>query len=245
LAEDDGGIKELAASIERHGLISPLTVVPDGDKFRLLAGHRRFQALKTLFAGSAPCNVIEPNPELEDEVTIAENLIRLNLSAIEEAYAFALHLERTGGSHVELAQKLGKERTYVTRRLMLLDLDDVTLGALQDGLINLSQALLLRQVDSASIREKFIEHTVEYGANVRVMNIWVANYQKEQASIRAQEGREITPDEVHLSREVFMACDRCNDPTSYDILRPVYLCARCRQIIASHKATQLIEEDAQ
>lgn len=237
ITENDPQINELAASIQRHGLFSPLTVIEENGQYRLLAGNRRLHALRMLAHTHAPCNVITPDPDLEDEITIAENLIRLDLSPVEEAYAFALHLNRTGQSHDQLADVLAKERTYVTRRLLLLDLDNTTLAALEDGLINLSQALLLRRIDDAAVREKFIEHAVEYGANVRVMNLWVSNYQKEEARAKADDNRDLEPTAYEPTREVYMACDRCSTPTSYDVLRPAYLCPTCRRAVANHRAT--------
>lgn len=235
LQDRNDEIEALAASIIRHGLISPLTVTPDNDGYRILAGNRRLKALRSINAPTATCNVVDVDDSLGDEITIAENLIRLNLSPVEEAYAFALHLESTGESHQELAQHLNKERTYVTRRLLLLDLDNATLGALEDETINLSQALLLRRIDDPEIREKFIGHAAEYGANVRVMTHWVANYEKDAARIRAAENREPTAQDIEPARQVYMECDRCGDPTSYDILRPAYLCPTCKRLLAQHR----------
>ena len=242
LDENDAGIKELAASIERHGLISPLTVVEENGKYRLLAGNRRLHAHRLLGRTHAACNVIAPSPDLESEITLAENLFRLNLSPVEEAYAFAIHLEHTSQSHDELADQLGKERTYVTRRLLLLDLDNTTLGAIEEGVINLSQALLLRRIPDADIRAKFIQHAIDYGANVRIMALWVANYEKEEARARAENNRDPNPAAFEPTREVFMPCDRCSTPTSYDTLRPAYLCTDCRRAIASHRALQDLQE---
>jgi len=243
LQADAQGIEELAASIQRHGLLSPLTVTPDDGGYRLLAGNRRYQALKAIGAQTAPCNVIEPDPALADEITLVENLIRLQLSPVEEAYAFALYLDSTGQTQEQLAHQLGQERTYVTRRLLLLDLDDVTLGALQEGIIGLSQALILRRIEQPGVRERFIEHAQNYGANVRVMNHWVNSYEQEQA--RAQAANEVTTESQAFepARQTFMACDRCTSPTAYDLLRPVYLCPDCRRLIVSQQALILSQKD--
>lgn len=238
LDEDDPEIRELANSISTHGLISPLAVTPEGANFRLLAGNRRLKALLTLGSEVAPCRVIEADGDLADQITIAENLFRRNLSPIEEAYAFAVYLERTGESHDALAKSLGKERTYVTRRLLLLDLDDVTLGALEEKTINLSQAIILRQVDDPEMRKKFIEHTETYGANVRIMSYWVNNYHQEQAKAKASQEAAPTAENYTPPREIFMACDRCGEPTSYDVLRPKYLCKECQRAIAALRAAK-------
>ena len=243
LQADDQGIEELAASIQRHGLLSPLTVTPDDGGYRLLAGNRRYQALQAIGAKTAPCNVIEPDPALADEITLVENLIRLQLSPVEEAYAFALYLNSTGQTQEELATQLGQERTYVTRRLLLLDLDDITLGALQEGIIGLSQALILRRIEQPAVRQRFIDHAQNYGANVRIMNHWVSAYEQEQARAQASNDTDAQPQTFEPARQTFMACDRCTEPTAYDLLRPVYVCPNCRRLIASQQALTLAQKD--
>lgn len=227
LQEDDPGIAELAASIERHGLISPLTVTPEGDKYRLLAGNRRFQALRSIGAIKAACSIVTVAEDFGAEITMVENLLRRDLSAVEEAYAFALYLGAVEATHEDLAKRLGKERTYVTRRLMLLDLDDNSLGAIEDGILSLSEALLLRRVDDLAVRLKFIEHADKYGCTVRVMEYWVSGYLRQKDAIERAEGRELTAGEVQVPREVMMLCDRCETPTRYNDLQTVYMCPGC------------------
>ncbi len=235
LDETDPGIQELAASIKRHGLISPLTVTPDGDKYRLLAGNRRYKALTMIGAQKAPCVIAKVDDTIQDEITIAENLLRKDLSPVEEAYAFALYLDATECTQDDLAERIGKERTYVTRRLMLLDLDDNSLGAIEDGIITLSEALYLRRVDDPEVRLKFIEHAAKYGCTARVMEYWVTDYLKRREAIRRAEEREITADEVSVPREVMMRCDRCGNPTRYNDLQTAYLCPTCYRRLVSER----------
>lgn len=242
LQVQDEGIPELAHSISEHGLISPLTVTLDEGGYRLLAGNRRLMAIKRLGWAEVPCIIVDADLDLGDQITIAENIIRRNLSPVEEAYAFAIYLQRTGETHEQLADRLGKERTYVTRRLLLTDLDDTTLAAIEEGIINLTQALQLRRVEDPDVREMFIEHAQRYGCNVRVMEVWVNNYQREQARARAQHERDVTPQEVEPPRQVFMACDRCGEATAYESLRPAYLCPNCKLIVATYRAQKAAEK---
>lgn len=235
---DPDGIQELAASIQRHGLLQPLIVAPDGDGYELLAGYRRYHALQSLAINTVPCRIIRTDPALHSEITIAENLIRQDLSSVEEAYAFALYLQETGEKHEALADRLGKERTYVTRRLLLLDLDDATLAALQNKTINLSMALELRKVPDTEMRERLIQHVETYGANARVMAYWVANYTKEQARAEATGQPTTAPADYQPPRQVMMGCDRCSAPTDYERLRATYLCPKCQRIIATHRAAE-------
>jgi ParB family chromosome partitioning protein len=233
LRDDDPELAELEESIRRHGFWGTLVVRPEGEKFRLLAGFRRLTCLKRIGTKRVRCTIVDTGEDQGDQITIAENLIRRNLSAVEEAYAFALYLDAVECSQEELAERIGKERTYVTRRLMLLDLDDNTLGAIEDEIISLSEALLLRRVDDPEIRLKFIEHASKYGCTARVMEYWVTNYLRQREAIRRQEEREPSADEVQIPREVMMRCDRCSRPIPYGELVTVYVCKACqRRIIA-------------
>lgn len=235
LQESDPGIGELAASIERHGLISPLTVTPEDDKYRLLAGNRRFKALQMIGAAKAACSIVTVEADFGAEITVVENLVRRDLSPVEEAYAFALYLNVHEATHEELAGRIGKERTYVTRRLMLLDLDDNSLGAVEDGILSLSEALLLRRVDDLDVRLKFIEHANKFGCTVRVMEYWVTNYLRQAVAVEKAEGRELQAAEVQVPREVMMRCDRCSSPTRYNDLQTAYICPSCYRRMVSER----------
>lgn len=235
---DPDGIDELAASIQRHGLLQPLVVARTKNGYVLLAGYRRYHALQRLAINTVPCRVIEAESDMHAEITIAENLLRQDLSAVEEAYAFALYLQETGENHEALADRLGKERTYVTRRLLLLDLDDATLAALQNNTINLSMALELRKIPDHEMRQRLIEHVKTYGANARVMAYWVTNYLKEQARAETTGQPTTAPADYQPPRQVMMPCDRCGVPTDYESLRPLYHCQPCQRLVATHRAAQ-------
>lgn len=235
LLEDDPELIELEASIRRHGFWGTLVVRPEGSGYRLLAGNRRFTCLRGIGVESVRCSVLEVDADEGDQVTIVENLIRRDLSAVEEAYAFALYLDAAEATQDELAAKVGKERTYVTRRLMLLDLDDNSLGAVEDGIITLSEALHLRKVDDLDVRLKFIEHADKYGVTARVMEYWVTGYLQQRDAIRRAESREVTAEEVHVPREVMMRCDGCSTPTPYGELETLYMCPGCKRRILTER----------
>lgn len=235
LLEDDPELIELEASIRRHGFWGTLVVRPEDGKFRLLAGNRRLHCLKKIGWEEVRCSVLGVDADEGDQVTIVENLIRRDLSAVEEAYAFALYLDAAEGTQEELAAKVGKERSYVTRRLLLLDLDDNSLGAIEDGIITLSEALQLRKVDDLEVRLKFVEHAVQYGCTARVMEYWVTNYLQQRDAIRRAEAREVTAEEVHVPREVMMRCDACGEATPYAALETMYVDAACKRRILTER----------
>ncbi|MDA4134220.1 MAG: ParB/RepB/Spo0J family partition protein [Thaumarchaeota archaeon] len=120
---DRGNISELATSINHHGLLHPIVVRPSEGKFELIAGSRRLAAVRLLGWRKISCQIIELNDQEAFEVALAENVNRKTLDPFEEAKAFDDYVKRYGwGSESELARKLGKSVTYVSRRLKLLSL---------------------------------------------------------------------------------------------------------------------------
>jgi ParB family chromosome partitioning protein len=123
LRMDRGNIAELAISIDRHGLLQPILVRPTDNKFELVAGSRRLAAARLLGWRKITCQIIELSDQEAFEVALAENVNRKTLDPFEEAKAFRDYTKRYGwGSESELAGKLGKSVTYVSRRMKLLTL---------------------------------------------------------------------------------------------------------------------------
>jgi ParB family transcriptional regulator, chromosome partitioning protein len=127
-------LEGLMASIVEKGLLEPIVVRPDGDRFEVVAGSRRLQACRQLKLRKIPCNVVELSDRDAFEVSLTENIQRRTLNPIEEAEAFKKYVDMYGyGGVTELARKIGKSHTYVSRRISLLTLpqrtkEDILLG---------------------------------------------------------------------------------------------------------------------
>lgn len=127
--EDIHEVDELASSIMEKGLLFPILVRSvgndkvDGFLFEVVAGNRRFEACKKLKLKKVPCYVAEFDDKQAFEVSLVENLQRRTLDPMEEARAFKKYVEQFGyGSISELAKKIGKSHSYVSRRIGLLKL---------------------------------------------------------------------------------------------------------------------------
>jgi ParB family chromosome partitioning protein len=121
---DEEALQELAASIEQHGLIQPITVMRDPeneDGFIMVAGERRFRAFQKLGRDSIPTIITRGNP---DEIALIENIQRENLNSIEEAEALQKMMQRHGYTQEELAKIVGKARTTITELLSLTSLPE-------------------------------------------------------------------------------------------------------------------------
>jgi ParB family chromosome partitioning protein len=120
---DEQTLAELAGSIERHGLLQPVTVkrLPDEDGYLLVAGERRYRAVQKLGRPTITAIITEGNP---DELAVIENLQREDLRPVEQAEALARLMEKHGYSQEEVGQVIGKARNTVNEILRLADLPE-------------------------------------------------------------------------------------------------------------------------
>lgn len=113
--------RELIASVKAHGVLQPITVrhVERGDYFRIIAGERRYRA--ALAAGLQEIGAIVK--DIDDTVTavqqIEENLHRKNLNALEEAIAIRRLMSATAETQEQVARRIHKSPTYVSRVLSI------------------------------------------------------------------------------------------------------------------------------
>jgi ParB family transcriptional regulator, chromosome partitioning protein len=119
----DEQMAELTESVRRHGIITPLTLAPDGDgRFTIIAGERRYRAAKAAKLREVPAQVREADGEALT-LAVAENVIRADLNPVEEARAYQ-RLSEEHGDATKVAALVGKSERLVAERLDLLRLPD-------------------------------------------------------------------------------------------------------------------------
>ena len=136
---DPEGIAELARSVAQKGVLQPLLVRPNGEGFEIVAGERRFRAAQQAGLATVPVVVKTLSDRETLEIALIENVQREDLSAVEEARAFAQLLE-FGLSQEEVADAVGKSRSAVANTLRLLRLGEAALAALDEGRISAGHA---------------------------------------------------------------------------------------------------------
>jgi ParB family transcriptional regulator, chromosome partitioning protein len=118
-------LDELSISIAQKGLLQPIIVRTVDNKpfYEIVAGCRRYLACKKIGRRKVTCEITDLNDKEAFEVSIIENVQRMTLAAMDEAKAFKTYVSDYGwGGVSELAAKLGKSVSYVTKRIMLLNL---------------------------------------------------------------------------------------------------------------------------
>jgi ParB family transcriptional regulator, chromosome partitioning protein len=123
LRSTESSISGLVDSIREKGLLQPIIVRPQDGYFEIVAGNRRCRACTTLKWKKITCHIVELDDKAAFECSITENIQRQTLSIIEEADAFKAYVEDFGwGGISELAQKIGKSPSYITKKIKLLDM---------------------------------------------------------------------------------------------------------------------------
>lgn len=117
-------MKGLTASIEKDGVLTPIRVRPDGERFTIVFGHRRFEAAKAAKLEAIPAIVTAPaDPDVFVQ-SLVENIQREDLNPLEEAQAYKAILEETKLTQGELAKRVGKSQPHISNMLRILKMPD-------------------------------------------------------------------------------------------------------------------------
>lgn len=152
-----GDLDGLMASIARHGIMQPLIVSPlDEKRYRLIAGERRYTAAKALGLRTVPVLIRTVKDHHRLQLQIIENLHRKDLDAFEEAVGYQRLQEEFNLTHEQIAEQIGKSRTYITQVLSLNRVPRKVREECQTSDIPLSRdtlQLIAKQDNEARMRE--------------------------------------------------------------------------------------------
>lgn len=164
---DDEGLRELASSIRRHGILQPLTVrSAGGGKWELVAGERRLRAAKLAGLEKVPCIRREADDRESALLALVENLQRRDLHYLEEAAAIAAYIQQAGVTQEEAAAQLGRSPSALANKLRLLRLSPACRELLvRNGLTERHARCLLRLEDEEE-RLAALRHIADKQLNV-------------------------------------------------------------------------------
>ena len=146
----EAGLRELAASIRRHGVLQPLTVRRRGDGWELVAGERRLRAARLAGLETVPCLEAAVSTRQSALLALVENLQREDLHYFEEAAAIADYLKLSGSTQEAAAAELGRSASAVANKLRLLRLSaDCRKALVENGLTERHARALLRLEDES------------------------------------------------------------------------------------------------
>jgi ParB family chromosome partitioning protein len=165
---DNEATSALADSIRSQGLVQPVVVRPrTAGGFELIAGERRWRAAREAGVPTVPALVREADDRDSVLLGLVENVAREDLSAVEEARAYALLMDEFGLSLGELGERVGKAKPTVSNRLRLLELPDDLLGLVERGELSEGHARAVLAVPDNEGRRRLARQIVRRGMSVR------------------------------------------------------------------------------
>ena len=164
---DKEALEQLADSIREAGVLSPILVVENGMRYRIVAGERRYRAARLAGLETVPCIVRSMTNEQQMEAALIENLQRQDLTPIEEAAAIRSLMQECGYTQEQAARKLGKSRPAIANALRLLNLPKAVTDLVVTGDLSAGHARVLAGLDSEARQLELAHQCVLHGYSVR------------------------------------------------------------------------------
>ena len=190
-------LQELIDSIRIHGIIQPLIVRRNGEKYELIAGERRWRAAKELGLPDAPVIVRTASDQDVLELALIENIQREDLNPVEEALAYTRLAREFMLKQEEIAQKVGKNRATIANSMRLLELHPQIQSWLAQGRISVGHAKVLLSLKSH-------EEQILIAENILRNNLTVRSAEKLIATHFLQQGTD-RPNRSYASARAFLS----------------------------------------
>ena len=181
---DEEALEELADSIRQLGLIQPITVKRDGDKYIIISGERRWRASEKAGLKSMPAYIREVDDTTLHAMALVENIQREDLNAIEISLGMQRLIEECGLTQEALAEHLGKKRSTVANYLRLLNLPEEVQLAVKSGIISMGHAKAIAGAESKTKQLSLLKRCIKSSLSVRQLEelVRLASESKPKAS---------------------------------------------------------------
>ena len=203
---DQARLEELAQSIRTSGIIQPLLVRPRGGLFELVAGERRWRAAQLAGLARIPAIIREIPDERLLELALIENIQRQELNPIEEANAYKRLIESLNLSQEEVAQRVGRDRTFITNYLRILRLPSEIQLLIENEKLSFGHARALLGLADVILQRRYAQKIVKHNWSVRETERRIKHASQDRALISKhppkQEDPNIRSAEAKLRRRL-------------------------------------------
>ena len=160
-------LDQLAASIRSVGVIQPIILAPNGKRYTIVAGERRWRAARMAELSEVPAIVRDVEEIRRMEMSLIENIQRTDLNPMEEAQAIHALRQHCGLTQEQVAQRLGKSRSAVANLLRLLSLPQEVADLVASGDLTEGHARALLGAENERDIVNLSRQVVQRGLNVR------------------------------------------------------------------------------
>jgi ParB family chromosome partitioning protein len=164
---DEARLEDLAKSIRANGVVQPLLVRRKGANYELIAGERRWRAAQLAGLTHVPVVVRNVPDNKVLELALIENIQREDLNPIEEAQAYKKLIDSVGMTQETLAERVGRDRSYITNYLRLLRLPEDIRRLIEEGKLSTGHARTLLGASDSDTQRRIARRIIERGLSVR------------------------------------------------------------------------------
>jgi ParB family chromosome partitioning protein len=164
---DQASLEQLAQSIDAHGVVQPVVLRPKNGRYELVAGERRWRAAKLAGLSRIPAVIRDIQDKDLLELALIENIQREDLNPIEEAQAYRKLIETVGLTQESLADRVGRDRSYITNYLRLLRLPPDIQRLVAEGKLSTGHARTLLGLEQIDEQRRIARRIIERGLSVR------------------------------------------------------------------------------
>ena len=201
---DPESLSALADSIKSSGVLQPLLLAPEGSRYTIIAGERRWRAARLAGLSTVPAILRDWDEVRRREAALVENIQRENLNPMEEAAGIRSLMDECGLTQERAAERLGRSRPAVANLLRLLSLPEEMRDAVADGRLSAGHARVLCGVTDEERRRQLFGEALAGDWSVRRL--------EEEAKKPRREKPEKKREPV-LSPEYRELCDRLGRAT--------------------------------
>ena len=163
----ESALEELAQSIKSNGIVQPIVVRRNGDRYQIVAGERRWRAAQKAGLRRVPVTLKEISDEKLLEVALIENIQRQELNVVEEARAYRKLLDNIGFTQEELSERVGKDRSMISTALRLLRLPEQVLQFVENEMLTPGHARTLLVSNNSARQIEVAKAIVDFNLTVR------------------------------------------------------------------------------
>lgn len=190
------GLLELSESIKKHGILQPIVVVREGEKYKIVAGERRWRAAQLAELEVVPVIVRTLDDQSRLEMAIVENAQREDLNPIELATAYAKLKTQFNLSNEEIGQRVGKSAGSVINTMRLLKLPEEAKRAMQEHGLMEGPMRPLISADPEMVHE-ILPKMIEEGWSARKVERYISDHKK-KSSVKAVKVNSFVKEEAKL-----------------------------------------------
>ncbi len=190
------GLLELSESIKEHGILQPIVVVKQGEKYQIVAGERRWRAAQLAQLATVPVIVRTLDDQSRLEMAIVENAQREDLNPIELATAYAKLKTQFNLTNEEIGQRVGKSAGSVINTMRLLKLPEEAKKAMQEHGLMEGPMRPLISADPEMVHE-ILPKMIEEGWSARKVEPYIADHKK-KSSVKAVKVNSFVKEEAKL-----------------------------------------------